>query len=140
MMLLVVLQSLHFLVHQGLPLRGDGDESGNNLLCLRGLDHEGVHTWLNKKTNKYTSPVIQNELLEIMALHILREVSGNIAASHCLSLMADECTDCSNKEFFNIRWVDQELHEHEQFIGMYQVSTIDSQTLVYLQYGMCQCG
>ena len=67
-----------------------------------------------------------------MALHILREVSSNIAASHCFSLMADECTDCSNKEQFtiNIRWVNQELHEHEQFIGMYQVSTIDSQTLV----------
>ena len=134
-MLLVVLQSVRFLVRQGLPLRGDGDESGNNfiqLLRLRGVDDGGIDSWLNKKTNKYTSPVIQNQFLEIMALHILREMSGNIAASHCFSLMADECTDCSNKEKFtiNIRWVDQELHEYEQFIGMYQVTTIDSQTLV----------
>ena len=43
--------------------------------------------------------------------------------------MADKCTDCSNKEQFtiNIRWVDQHLNE---FIGLYQVSTIDSESLV----------
>ena len=110
-MLLLVLQNIRFLVRQGLPLRGDGDESASNfiqLLHLRDIDHEGVDAWLNKKTNKYTSPVIQNECLKLMALHILRDVSRSIADSHCFSIMADECTDCSNKEQFtiNIHWVD----------------------------------
>ena len=67
-----------------------------------------------------------------MALHILRKVCRNIADSHCFSVMADECTDCLNKEQFtiNIRWVDQDLSEHEDFIGLYQVSTIDAESLV----------
>ena len=96
------------------------------LLRLRGDDRKGIDTW---KTNKYTSPDIQNECLQLMALHILREVSQNIAGSHCFSIMADECTDCSNKEQFtiNIRWVDQALNAHEEF---YLVSTIDAQSLV----------
>ena len=60
------------------------------LLHLRGIDHEGVDAWLNKKTNKYTSPVIQNECLKLMALHILRDVSRStcIADSHCFSIVA----------------------------------------------------
>ena len=45
--------------------------------------------------------------------------------------MADECTDCSNQEQFtiNIRWVDEELKEHENFFGLYQVDTIDAKSL-----------
>ncbi len=133
--LLLVLQNIRFLARQGLPLRGDGDECGSNftqLLRLRGVDHKGVDSWMSKKTNKYTSPDIQNECLQLMALFILREVSRNIAGSHCFSVMADECTDCSNKEQFtiNIRWIDQHLNEHEDFIGLYQVSTIDAASLV----------
>ena len=65
-------------------------------------------------------------------MHILREVSHSVASSHCFSIMADECTDCSNKEQFtiNIRWVDEHLNAHEEFIGLYQVSTIDADSLV----------
>ena len=68
-----------------------------------------------------------------MALHILRDVSKNIAAASCYSVMADECTDCSNKEQFtvNIRWVDEQLKEHESFIGLYKVDTIDADSLVF---------
>ena len=47
--------------------------------------------------------------------------------------MADECTDCSNKEQFtvNIRWVYKELQQHENFIGLYKVDTIDADSLVF---------
>ena len=89
-MLLLVLQNLCLLARQGLPLRGDGDhESGSNfiqLLRLRGVDHKGIDSWLSKKRNKYTSPDIQNECLQLMALHILRQLSHNIAHSHCFSM------------------------------------------------------
>ena len=134
-MLLLILQNIRFLARQGLPLRGDYNESDSNftqLLRLRGADHQGIDSWLNKKTNKYTSPDIQNECLQLMAIHILREVSHNIADSHCFSIMADECTDCSNKEQFtiNICWVDQHLNAHKEFIGLYQVSTIAASSLV----------
>ena len=136
-MLMILLNNLRFLVRQGLALRGDVDEFNSNfiqLLRLRGLNCSDIEvdSWLAKKTNKYTSPDVQNECLELMALHILHDVSKNIAAVSCYSVMADECTDCSNKEQFtvNIRWVDQQLKEHESFIGLYKVDTIDADSLV----------
>ena len=63
----------------------------------------------------------------------MKYISHNIAGSrHCFSIMTDECTDCSNKEQFtiNICWVDEHLNEHEGLIGLYQVSTIDAESLV----------
>ena len=91
-----------------------------------------VLMWLTRRVNKYTSPEVQNDCLQLMTLHILRDVSSKIAECSCYSIMADECTDCSNKEQFtiNIRWVDEELKEHENFIGLYQVDTIDAECLL----------
>ena len=45
--------------------------------------------------------------------------------------MADECTDIDNKEQFVvcIRWVDEALIDHEDVIGVYNVGTIDANTL-----------
>ena len=47
--------------------------------------------------------------------------------------MADECTDISNKEQFiiTIRWVEEDLQEHENFIGLYEVESIDANCLVH---------
>ncbi len=58
--------------------------------------------WLKKKADKYVSHDIQNEYLQIMALRIIREVSSNIRNAGCYTIMADECTDISNKEQFAI--------------------------------------
>ena len=100
---MLILENIRFLARQGLPLRGDGAEIDSNfirLLHLRGTDQ--IDAWLSKKSNKYTSPDIQNEILKVMALQILRKVSHAISSSHCYSIIADECTDCSNKEQFTI--------------------------------------
>ena len=45
--------------------------------------------------------------------------------------MADECTDVSNKEQFVIciRWVDDSLTAHEDVICLYNVGTIDANSL-----------
>ena len=137
-MLMIVLNNLRFLVRQGLALRGDGDEFNSNfvqLLHLHGLNCGDVEvkSWLAKRTNKYTSPDVQNECLKLMALHIICDISKNIAAASCYSVMADKCTDCSNKEQFtvNIQWVDEQLKEHENFIGLYKVDIIDVDSLVF---------
>ena len=70
--------------------------------------------------------------LQLMALHILRDVSSKIATSSYYSILADECTDCSNKDQFtvNIRWIDEEFKEHKSFIGLYQLDSIDAVTLL----------
>ena len=57
-------------------------------------------TGLKKIPNKYTSPEIQNEMLQIMALNILQKNAANIQDTSYFTLMTDESTDSSNKEQF----------------------------------------
>ena len=68
-------QCLIFLARQGIALRGDGDEKESNfrqLLELRAIDDAKFGQWLEKKAEKYTSPEIQNELLDIFATNVVR--------------------------------------------------------------------
>ena len=60
------------------------------------------------------------------ALQILRQVTKNISGSVCFTIIPDECSDVANKEQFTIciRWVDQDLQDHEDFIGLYEVENI----------------
>ena len=64
---------------------------------------------------------IQNEMLEIMALRVFREIARNIQNAVIYKIMADETADVSNKEqlVFCLRWVDDDLIVHEDFIGMH---------------------
>ena len=65
------------MAHQGLPLRGDGDDSVSNfyqLSKLWGEDNPDILTFLEKKQLKHTSHEIQNEILSIMAQTILRGI------------------------------------------------------------------
>ena len=46
--------------------------------------------------------------------------------------MADECTDVANKEQFTIcmRWVGEDMQDHEDFVGLYEMAKIDANSLV----------
>ena len=125
-MLLTVFENIKFLAR-----RTEGNF--NQLLLLRSLDRPEILAWMNKKTNKYTSHNIQNEHLQIIENKIIREVSRNIRESNCFTIMADECSDIANKEQFTIciRWVDDDLQDNEDFVGLYEINSIDSDTLVH---------
>ena len=99
---------------------------------LRGEDDSRIAGWLEKKTDKYTSPDIQNEILKTMALQVLRQVIKSMSSSPFLSLMVDETTDISNKEqlVVCICWVDNNLQPYEEFIGLYHIESTQSSTLV----------
>lgn len=104
---MLILSNLHFLAQQGLAIRGDGTDSNRNytqLLHLRCWESTGVNVdkWLARWLNKYTSPEVQNECLQLMALHILHYVSSKIDASSYYSILAYEYKDCSNKEQFTV--------------------------------------
>ena len=79
---LKVLSNISFLAHQGLALRGHGDnESDSNflqLMKLRGEDDSRISGWLEKKTDKYTAPDMQNEILKTMALQVLCQVVESV--------------------------------------------------------------
>ena len=128
---LKLISSIKFLARQGLPIRGDGDESNSNymqLLKLRGEDDARIFEWLKKKTDKYTSVDIQNEMLKTMALHIIRQITKCLEQTPFITLMVDETTDISNQEqaVFCLRWVDHEFEVHEEFIGLHAIDSTDA--------------
>lgn len=132
--LITVLSNIKYLARQGLPLRGDADETNSNfiqLLKLRSIDNPTILSYLEKKKDKLTSPEIQNEILQIMANTILRDKISDIQKTKFISIMADESVDCSNKEQLVIclRWVDNSLQPHEDFLGLYQIQNIEADTI-----------
>lgn len=133
-LLLKILGNIRFLARQGLALRGHGGDDNSNfiqLLKLRGDDDQRVATWMEKKVNRFISPKIQNELIEIMALRVLREVVRCIQRTPFFTVMMDETTDATNKEqvVIVLRWVDDGFSVHEDFIGLYVVETIQASML-----------
>ena len=122
--LVIITESICFLTRQGIALCGDGDKS----LRIRAIDQPQLLTWLEHKTDKYTSPQIQNEILTVLATNILRNITETIQKASYFSIMADEVTDSSNKEQVVIcfRIVDEHFEAHEEFIGLYQVDSIVS--------------
>ena len=82
----MLLSNVRYLARQSLPLRGNWDESSkaeensnfHQLIKLRSQQDPEILEWLQRKSNKYTSTEIQNEMLEAMASGLLREISANI--------------------------------------------------------------
>ena len=106
---MLVLSNIRFLARQGLALKGDGDEGYSNFIQLLRLHCQestnvDMDKWLARRLNKCMSPEIQNECLQLLAFHILCNVSSPIARSSCYRIMADECTDCPNQEQFTINY------------------------------------
>ena len=74
---------------------------------------------------------MQNKLLKVMALSILRKIAGCISTSKFYCILCDECTDTSNREqlVICIRWIDQQLQPQEDFIGLYKIDDISAKTI-----------
>jgi len=129
--LLKIISNLRFLARQSCAIRGHSDESESNcvqLLTLRGEDDPRICERMNKRTTKYTSHEVQNDLLKVMALNILRSVAVRLYDAMFFTIMADEKTDASNREQVTIilRWIDDtDFSVHEEFVGC-----TDSNTLV----------
>ena len=87
---------------------------------------------MKKKGDKYTSPDMQNEMLKVMALRVLREIAARIRDVDFYCIMVDEATDVSNTSqlVLCIRWVDDELSPHEEFIGLHSLDTTNAETIV----------
>ena len=82
-------------------MRGHGDETDSNffqLLKLQSVDDARILTWLERKTDKYVAPDMENEILKIMALQVLRQVANSLHTAPFLTIMVDESVDVSNKE------------------------------------------
>ena len=75
-------------------MRGHGSGEDSNftqLYILQEEETEGLKAWrTEKKINKYVHSTIQNEMMQIMALRVLREVGENIQYVDFSSIMCDE--------------------------------------------------
>ena len=87
--LLKIIETIRFLGRQGLVLRGREDDDNSNfwqLLKLRTKDFPILKQWTERKSEKYTSHDIQNEILSLMAHEIVRDLSDEIRNFFCYNL------------------------------------------------------
>ena len=66
-----------------------------------------------------------------MSKQLLRKKPNDINKGKMFSLMRDEYTDVSNKQqlYMCIRWIDDSLNPHQDFLGFYELPNIASDTI-----------
>ena len=82
--------------------------------------------------SKYTSPDIQNSLINIMASQVQEIICNNIRAAGFYSLLADETKDVSKREQLTIvlRYVDPEKASiYEHFLTYVEAKLLDAESL-----------
>ena len=107
------------------------DSNPGNFLALvhfraaagdKALQHSFATGTDGRGTRKvtYTTPRIQNEILDVLAEHVQGKIAKRIEAARFFSIQADEGTDSSNKEQLPLvlRYVDQSTKEaREDFVA-----------------------
>ncbi len=150
-MLKVILSSTRYLGRQGLALRGhykaechsdsrgEPDHNFIQLLKTRAEYKPSLLKWMEKAQDKF-SPDIQNEILSIMALRILREIACEVSGKW-YSVMVDETTDLSNTEqmVMCLRYVDDTLEVHEELIGMYSLESTSAESILSMIKDVLLC-
>lgn len=138
---------LRFLARNDCPLRGHSDWGAFKAEtpqtrdgCFRDLVRFAVNcgdprgaSLLNGKlaeNAKYLSPDIQNEILDVMASLVLKDVVAEINGSDCFSIMADE-TSSHRREILTIgvRYVTVRNKPTEVFLGLRQITSATGQAL-----------
>ena len=130
-----ILSTIRFLARQGLPLRGcyqdscvensgEIDSKFIQTLKLRTDEVPNLDIWMKRSQDHFTSPDVQNELLQMMALTVICRIAATVAGKK-FAVMVDETTDVSNCEqlVFCVRFVDDELNPHEEFVGLHNMET-----------------
>lgn len=83
------------------------------------------------KRIKYTSPVIQNEIVQVCNTILLRKIVNKVNKSKCFSVLADETTDISTKEQLSIcvRYIDEQNMLHEDFLQFFEIESLTGDAL-----------
>ena len=79
----------------------------------------------------YSQHNFQNELLYNRSNNLLRKKLYDVRESNFLR---DEYTDISNKEqlSFCVRWIDENMNSHEDFLGCFEIPDVKTNTIVYV--------
>lgn len=102
-----------------LKYRAKGDENLRNMLEDGG------------KRNKYTSPIIQNQIIEACNKIILKKIVDRVNSSKCFSILADETTDVATNEQLSLsaRYVDDNDILHEDFLQFVEINSLTGSNL-----------
>jgi len=102
--LLKQITSLCFLLRLGLVIRSHSEDEGNlsQLLKLRTKDSDTIQAWLNEE--KHVSHNIVKELINVMGQEVLGCILNSVKSPNpsWYAIIADEATDVSKNEQFNI--------------------------------------
>ena len=123
---------------QDLALRGHRESQsslnrGNFLEILHLIaKHDKVVEERLQCGPRYTSPEVQNTLLNILANMVRRTICSGVRDAGVFSLLADETKDCSKQEQLAIvlRYVDSKAALHEHFITYVQATSLTAESLV----------
>ena len=136
--LLKVFSCIRKLGRQGIALRSNPEKDSNfkQILLLLAEDDQNFTEWIEKRTDKYIGHVVQNEILELFAHTILREVIAKIRKSNFYAILLDETRDVANKEqmVFGLRWIEWleiSYEIHEDFIGLYECKNTTGEHLTF---------
>ena len=136
-----IVQALLFCAHQEIALRGhnESETSSNrgNFLELMQLLAKHDNIVMSRLEDgphnaTYTSPEIQNLLLNVMASMVRRQICSAVQCSGPFSLLADECKDVSKKEQMSIvlRYVDNRSGDiHERFLKYVEATSLSAESL-----------
>ena len=98
---------------QNIPIRGHVPEESNFHAILSCNAKQNSIFWTHieqaRPTAEYTSPKIQNEILDIVASQILKAIVVECRKAQCYAFIADESTDVGVKEQISLcaRFVDK---------------------------------
>lgn len=131
--LFVIMSSLRYLARSGSGIRGHGADIGNliSLLEERANDVPELKAWLKRRDN-WLAPSIQNEILEIQAHMVQRDIVDEIKRSPFYAIIGDSTTDVAGIDQFAlcVRCVDtQLLSVIEHFTGLYNPPESTAATL-----------
>ena len=139
--ILSIIDIIISLGQRGIPLRGNWNKSekvedGNFSFFVSWksnfdaelkdhLEHAGANA-------KYTSPTIQNQIIELCEVSIREKILAQI--SSYWSLLADETQDCSTTEQVSvcIRYINTRGDVCEDFLGFVKLEKMDAQSIADL--------
>ncbi|XP_065192516.1 uncharacterized protein LOC135823598 [Sycon ciliatum] len=112
--------ALSGLVGRVIPRTG---EQLNQLAKLLPEFDKDLVEWLKRRADRYTSGDMLAEMVKTMSNQVLRKKASCIRGRF-FTILVDETTDESTREqcVIVLRWVDEQLQAHEEFIGVTYMS------------------
>ena len=133
-----IIDALVFCGKQNIAIRGHDTDDGNfeALLNMRAKDNALLADHLENcdPRAKYTSPEIQNELIDIIGSQIREPLVQKCNNAPCFAFIADEATDCSTREQVSIcvRYLDESNDIQEQFLEFMEAKSTTGEALAQL--------